>query len=250
MMLRLLPLAVLIALGLAGFAALAMWQLNRLGRKLGEREQQVQTLECEDPLTALPNHNYFFELLDDILAERAEGETLAFLSVDLDGFDEVNDMLGRAGAEGRGFLLDGALEPEQVADAVVAGLAVDRRGDAQVGREDLVVAGAAEHPDVRDRGERAIAGPVDPRGDARRLGVAPDVDGVGRVGGAAAGAGATAVCQAAGLAPALGSNSGAAQQCAARHDHATAAALARPFDLRSPATEGWGRAPRSNVQWR
>jgi len=99
MMVRLLPLAALIALGLAGFAALAMWQLNRLGRKLGESEQQVQKLECEDPLTALPNHNYFFELLDEVLTARGDGETLAFLSLDLDGFDEVNDMLGRAGGD-------------------------------------------------------------------------------------------------------------------------------------------------------
>jgi len=36
------------------------------------------------------------------------------------------NMLRRAGAEGRGFLLDGALEPEQVADAVVKGLADER----------------------------------------------------------------------------------------------------------------------------
>jgi NAD(P)-dependent dehydrogenase (short-subunit alcohol dehydrogenase family) len=36
------------------------------------------------------------------------------------------DMLRRAAAEGRGFLVEGALEPEQVADAVVKGLAEER----------------------------------------------------------------------------------------------------------------------------
>src|ERR1051325_11565410 len=36
------------------------------------------------------------------------------------------DMLQRAAAEGRGFLLDGAIEPEQVADEVVKGLAEER----------------------------------------------------------------------------------------------------------------------------
>ena len=36
------------------------------------------------------------------------------------------DMLRRAAAEGRGFLVEGALEPEQVADAVVKGLADER----------------------------------------------------------------------------------------------------------------------------
>jgi hypothetical protein len=35
-------------------------------------------------------------------------------------------MLRRAAAEGRGFLVDGALEPEQVADVVVKGLADER----------------------------------------------------------------------------------------------------------------------------
>src|SRR5262245_24817624 len=36
------------------------------------------------------------------------------------------DMLRRAAEEGRGFLVDGALEPEQVADEVVKGLADER----------------------------------------------------------------------------------------------------------------------------
>ena len=36
------------------------------------------------------------------------------------------DMLRRAAAEGRGFLVEGALEPEQVADEVVKGLADER----------------------------------------------------------------------------------------------------------------------------
>jgi NAD(P)-dependent dehydrogenase (short-subunit alcohol dehydrogenase family) len=36
------------------------------------------------------------------------------------------DMLRRAAAEGRGFLVDGALEPDQVADDVVKGLADER----------------------------------------------------------------------------------------------------------------------------
>ncbi len=70
MMHRLLPFAALIALGLLGFAALTMWQLSRLGGKLAMSERQVQKLECEDALTGLPNHNYFFELFDEALAAR------------------------------------------------------------------------------------------------------------------------------------------------------------------------------------
>jgi diguanylate cyclase (GGDEF)-like protein len=99
MMTRLLPLAVLIALGLVGFAALAMWQLSRLGLLLARSERHVQRLEYEDILTGLPNHNHFFELLDQAIAARHGTEALAFAALDLDGFDEVNDALGYAGGD-------------------------------------------------------------------------------------------------------------------------------------------------------
>jgi hypothetical protein len=77
MMMRLLPLAAFIALALAGFAVLAMWQLGRLGQMLARSEQHVQKLEYLDALTGLPNHNHFFELLDQALAKRYGTETLA-----------------------------------------------------------------------------------------------------------------------------------------------------------------------------
>ena len=99
MMMRLLPLAALIALALADFAALAMWQLGRLGQLLARSEQHVQKLEYLDVLTGLPNHNHFFELLDQALAKRYGTETLAFAALDRDGFDEVNDALGYAGGD-------------------------------------------------------------------------------------------------------------------------------------------------------
>ena len=93
----LLPFVVLIAIGLGTFAALAMWQLSRLGLLLARTEQHVQKLEYEDVLTELPSHNRFFELFDQALATRRGDESLAFASLDLDGFDEVNDALGYAG---------------------------------------------------------------------------------------------------------------------------------------------------------
>jgi diguanylate cyclase (GGDEF)-like protein len=99
MMDRLLPLAGSIELGLIGFAALAMWQLGRLGFQLARSEQHVQNLEYQDVLTGLPNHNHFFELLDQAVAARQGEETLAFAVLDLDGFDEVNDALGYAGGD-------------------------------------------------------------------------------------------------------------------------------------------------------
>jgi diguanylate cyclase (GGDEF)-like protein len=99
MMNRILPVAALIALGLAGFAALAMWQLSRLGQKLARSEQHVERLEYEDILTGLPNHNQFFERLDEAIAARHGSEQLAYAALDLDGFDEVNDALGYAGGD-------------------------------------------------------------------------------------------------------------------------------------------------------
>jgi diguanylate cyclase (GGDEF)-like protein len=99
MMNRLLPLAGSIALGLAGFAALVMWQLGRLGFALARSEQHVQKLEYQDGLTGLPNHNRFFELFDQAIAARRGEEILAFAVLDLDGFDEVNDALGYAGGD-------------------------------------------------------------------------------------------------------------------------------------------------------
>jgi diguanylate cyclase (GGDEF)-like protein len=99
MMHRLLPFAATIAAGLVGFAALAMWQLRRLGLELAQTEQQVELLEYQDTLTGLPNHNRFFELFDERLSARQGEDMLAFAALDLDGFDEVNDALGYAGGD-------------------------------------------------------------------------------------------------------------------------------------------------------
>ncbi len=99
MMTRLLPLAVLIAVGVIGFIALVMWQLNRLGFLLANSEQTVHRLEYHDPLTDLPNHRDLLDQFDRALAERPPARTLAYASIDLDGFDEVNDAVGHAGGD-------------------------------------------------------------------------------------------------------------------------------------------------------
>jgi diguanylate cyclase (GGDEF)-like protein len=96
---RLLPFAASIGLALIGFAALAMWQLRRIGFQLAKSEQHAHRLEFEDMLTGLPNHSHFFELLDRAVAARRGDEPLVFAVLDLDGFDEVNDALGYAGGD-------------------------------------------------------------------------------------------------------------------------------------------------------
>ena len=99
MMQRLLPLAGAIALGLVGFSVLAIWQLGRLGFQLARSEQHAQKLEYQDVLTGLPNHNRFLALFDRAVAERTGTAPLAFAVLDLDGFDEVNELLGYAGGD-------------------------------------------------------------------------------------------------------------------------------------------------------
>jgi len=99
MMTRLMPLVGFIALAAGGFAALALWQLGRLGLSLANNEQLVQTLGYEDLLTGLPNHDHFFDQFDHALAKRHGMEFLAFAALDLDGFDEINDALGYAGGD-------------------------------------------------------------------------------------------------------------------------------------------------------
>jgi predicted signal transduction protein with EAL and GGDEF domain len=81
MLLRLLPFAAAIAVGLAGFAGLAMWQLRRLGFQLAQSEQHVERLEYQDALTGLPNHNRFFELFEERLATRQGSDIVAFARV-------------------------------------------------------------------------------------------------------------------------------------------------------------------------
>jgi diguanylate cyclase (GGDEF)-like protein len=99
MMNKLLPVAAAIALGLIGFAALAIWQLGRLGFQLARSEQYARKLEYQDLLTGLPNHNHFFELFDEAISNRSPQDLLGFAVLDLDGFDEVNEALGYAGGD-------------------------------------------------------------------------------------------------------------------------------------------------------
>ena len=154
MMMRQLPLAVLIALALAGFAALAMWQLGRLGQLLARSEQHVQKLEYLDVLTGLPNHNHFFELFDQALAKRYGTETLAFAALDLDGFDEVNDALGYAGGDEvlaeLGKRLRDALPPS----AVIARLGSDEFALMITGRN------ADSAPFILDTVRQALGRPI------------------------------------------------------------------------------------------
>jgi diguanylate cyclase (GGDEF)-like protein len=90
-------------LALVGFAVglcalLAMRVGRRLSHSLDRGAETAPPLASRDPLTGLPNHRATLERLDAALAERRSGVVI-FVLVDLDGFREVNDTLGRAGGD-------------------------------------------------------------------------------------------------------------------------------------------------------
>ncbi len=58
------------------------------------REARIRHLALHDALTDLPNRRSFTERLAADLASVAPGERLALISIDLDGFKEINDLRG------------------------------------------------------------------------------------------------------------------------------------------------------------
>ncbi|HKM88643.1 MAG TPA: diguanylate cyclase, partial [Xanthobacteraceae bacterium] len=88
--------AVGVALALCAF--LAVRGLQQLLRSLANSTETVRKLTSQDELTGLPNHRVMLESLADVLARRRSG-IVVFALIDLDGFRDVNDTLGRAGGD-------------------------------------------------------------------------------------------------------------------------------------------------------
>jgi len=90
--------ALLAAIGamLALCGLLAVRASQRLFRSLDQSAETVRKLTSQDILTGLPNHRAMLENLGEALARRRSGVVI-FALIDLDGFREVNDTLGRAG---------------------------------------------------------------------------------------------------------------------------------------------------------
>jgi diguanylate cyclase (GGDEF)-like protein len=83
-------------LGLCTF--IAMRAAEHLLRSLNRSADDVRKLTNQDPLTGLPNQRVVLEKLGDALTNRRSG-LVVLARVDLDGFREVNDTLGRAGGD-------------------------------------------------------------------------------------------------------------------------------------------------------
>jgi diguanylate cyclase (GGDEF)-like protein len=99
MMVRLAPFAVLVVLGVVGFAGLATWQLKRMGLLLVNRESAIQKLQYQDAVTGLPNHRKTIEALDGAIAVRPPERMVALAVVEIEGFDDVRDTVGEVGGE-------------------------------------------------------------------------------------------------------------------------------------------------------
>ena len=89
-----------LGVGLAGvyamLAGISWWTTSSLRRHAVEQEHQA----LHDPLTGLPNREWFRRKLQEAIARSREGELCALVLVDLDHFKEVNDTLGhQAGDE-------------------------------------------------------------------------------------------------------------------------------------------------------
>ncbi|QQM32130.1 EAL domain-containing protein [Martelella lutilitoris] len=91
MLSKLIPvLSAFIVLALCAIAFSLFLYHNR-SKELQASEEQIRYMALHDPLTELPNRNYFNEYVD---VELTKGGASALLFLDLDRFKQVNDTLG------------------------------------------------------------------------------------------------------------------------------------------------------------
>ncbi|MBB6309515.1 putative bifunctional diguanylate cyclase/phosphodiesterase [Xanthobacter tagetidis] len=76
-----------------------MVRARRAAAALALSEARARELAQRDSLTGLANRGHFIAELKDALAGRGEGEAIALLFIDLDGFKEVNDSVGHTGGD-------------------------------------------------------------------------------------------------------------------------------------------------------
>ena len=79
-------------------AALAARATRRLTASLARSVDAVRRLTTQDPVTGLPNRRVVLERSEQMMATR-RSRFAAFALLDVDGFHDINDTLGRAGGD-------------------------------------------------------------------------------------------------------------------------------------------------------
>jgi diguanylate cyclase (GGDEF)-like protein len=88
----------LVGIALAVAAYISVRATRRLSASLARSVATIRKLTTQDPLTGLPNRRMMLERLDEAVATRG-ARFVAFALIDIDGFHDVNDTLGRAGGD-------------------------------------------------------------------------------------------------------------------------------------------------------
>jgi diguanylate cyclase (GGDEF)-like protein len=88
-----------IGLALAFASALTLGATKRLTKAFRRSADTVRALTTQDALTGLPNRRVLLQRLDDIMAARRSRDVVVFALLDIDGFHDINDVLGWAGGD-------------------------------------------------------------------------------------------------------------------------------------------------------
>lgn len=107
-------------------------QNEKVHLELAQANRELQRLSFTDALTEIPNRRAFDQWMQELLSESGEPRTsVAILMIDIDHFKLFNDNYGHA--EGDRII-------KEVAQAIQAELAGERRFAARMGGEEFVVA--------------------------------------------------------------------------------------------------------------
>ncbi len=96
---RLLPVAAALALCLAGFAGLSLWQLRRARLELAASDSDARKAAQQDRLSGLPNRGGVLELLGVALDAREGERAVTFALLKLDGLNDINNQFGQQGGD-------------------------------------------------------------------------------------------------------------------------------------------------------
>ena len=124
------------------FAPLAKLVAENTSELLAQKEA-IQHAAFHDPLTDLPNRRFLSKVADDLAKNRTHHKQVGLLSVDLDGFKQVNDTLGHKA---------GDVVLKQVAKRMLSSVGKDMIV-ARVGGDEFVIL----HPKARCIDELTVA---------------------------------------------------------------------------------------------